>query len=60
MNQGSPFRSFPALILTAGLFIASAGASLSARQEKSGTGEVTETKTSNGGEKADTLTSAAK
>src|ERR1044071_1239950 len=55
MNQGSAFRPFPALLVTACLVVASAavGAGVFARQEKSGAGEVVESKTSSGAEKAD-------
>ena len=52
MNQGSACRPLTALILTAGFVLASAGAGVFARQEKSGSGEVTESKVSAGGEQA--------
>src|SRR5215207_1890921 len=54
MNKGSAFPSFPALILAAGLVVASVGASVFARQDKSRADEVTESKASaTGVEKAD-------
>lgn len=54
MNQDFAFRPLPALLLTAGLVVASAavGASVFARQEKSGAEVVTESKASTGVEKA--------
>src|SRR6185503_1733339 len=52
MNQRSASRLFSVLILTTGLFVFLSGASVFAFQEKSGTVEVTQSKSSASGEKA--------
>lgn len=59
MKRSSTPRLFPALSLAAGLFVASAGASVLARQEQSRPDEVTQAKTSDGGGKTDSAKAAS-
>jgi hypothetical protein len=59
MDQRPASRPFPTLILMAGLVLVSVGARVTVCQEKSGTVEATQSKTSTGSQKANTAQAAS-